>query len=57
MTISTRQRAERLLLEARVDVRAAQAVLRTVVHLLTHTQAPAQAPDAPPPREAAHDHR
>lgn len=57
MTTSTRQRAERLLLEARVDVRAAQAVLRTVAHLTTHTQAPAQAPAAPPPREAAHDHR
>jgi len=61
MTTSTRQRAERLLLEARLNVRAAQAVLRTVAHLPTHTQAPAQAaaqaPAAPPTPEAAHDHR
>ena len=42
MTATFRQQAERLLLEARVDVRAAQAVLRTCSH-----QQPTEQPRQP----------
>lgn len=48
MTTTTKQRATRLLLEARVDVRAAQVVLRTCAHM-PRTDAP-KAPAAPAKR-------
>lgn len=56
MTSTTRKRAAHLLLEARLDVRAAQAVLRSREHL--HSSQPAPEPTQQPARsEAPHDRR